>query len=574
MAAFDSGGVRSDAGEAMSDSGIGSAAHHRWVDTGHVEPSPISRQPATGTTDTSPRLVATSPPPSRWVRVVEASSRHGTRPWVMTTDALSIIGAILWFGLGVVPAATTAVGFVFLAGIAGFYRSRLDPSILNDVVALVGRLLIASTVTYSLSGNGTGTIAALGDDLGRVWWQSIVAASFALIASRTVMYSIVRSARRRGWVNHRTLIVGAGTIGSRLAEDLDAHPEYGLRPVAFYDRSPPGSLRSRPLAGGWRPQTPSTDEAPSGPPPGSLRSRPLAGGWRPQTPSTDEAPSGPPPGSLRSRPPIYRGTLDEAIERARASTVVLAPVALPDADLIQLIQTRHRDMVEFYFVPRLHPVNSAAGREIERVRSLPLVRLRRAAHRSTMWTAKAILDRVLAATALLLLAPALLALAAAVALFVGRPVLFSQRRVGMDGQHFSILKFRSLPDAPPDESDTAWAAETHRRPTLLGRLLRESSLDELPQLWNILRGDMSFVGPRPERPHFVGTFRETYTHYDSRHRVKSGLTGLAQVNGLRGDTSISERAEFDNVYVETWSLGEDIKIMIRTIGSILKRSGR
>ncbi|MGI9616563.1 MAG: exopolysaccharide biosynthesis polyprenyl glycosylphosphotransferase [Acidimicrobiales bacterium] len=437
---------------------------------------------------------------------------------MITTDALSIVSAILLFGIGLVPAATTAAGFVFLAGMAGLYRSRLDPSILNDLMALVGRLLIASAVTYSLSGNGTGTVAALGDGLGRIWWQSIVVAVVALIATRALMYSLVRSARRRGWVNHRTLIVGAGPIGSRLAEDLLAHPEYGLRPVAFHDRFP-------------------TD-----------RSHPL--------------------------PPIYTGTLDESIEQARASTVVFAPVALPDSVLIDLIQSRHRDKVEFYFVPRLHAVNSAAGREIERVRSLPLVRLRRAAHRSVMWKTKAIGDRLLAAIALLLLAPVLVILAVAVALLVGRPILFSQRRVGLDGRHFSILKFRSLPDAPTDESDTAWAAETSRRPTTFGRLLRQSSLDELPQLWNILRGDMSFVGPRPERPHFVGTFSQTYTHYDSRHRVKSGLTGLAQVNGLRGDTSISERAEFDNIYVETWSLGEDMKIMIRTFGSIVKRGGR
>lgn len=518
MAAFDGGGVRNDAGEVETGTSIESTNQHRWLGTATIEQVSVPPQQAADTSVVLPRLVATPPPTSRRLRFVNASSRFGTRPWVIATDALSIVSAILLFGIALVPAATTAVGFVFLAGMAGLYRSRLDPSILNDLMALVGRLLIASTVTYSLSGNGTGTIAALGDGLGRIWWQSIVAAVIGLIATRTLMYNIVRAARRRGWVNHRTLIVGAGPIGSRLAKHLLVHPEYGLRPVAFHDRSP-------------------TD-----------RSSP--------------------------QPPIYRGTLDESIEKAQASTVVFAPVAIPDSDLIELIQSRHRDMVEFYFVPRLHAVNSAAGREIERVRSLPLVRLRRAAHRSMMWKAKAFVDRLLAAVALLLLAPLLLVLASLVALSVGRPILFRQRRVGLDGQHFSILKFRSLPDAPTNESDTAWAAETSRRPTRVGRLLRQSSLDELPQLWNILRGDMSFVGPRPERPHFVGTFSQTYSHYDSRHRVKSGLTGLAQVNGLRGDTSISERAEFDNVYVETWSLGEDMKIMIRTLGSIMKRSGR
>ncbi len=470
--------------------------------------------PRSGESDDRP----VPPRGSRWARFIQSASRYGTRPWVIATDMLSIVSAILAFGLGWVPAVATAAGFVFLAGTGGFYRSRLDPSILNDLVALVGRLLIAATITYSLSDNGTGTIAALGDNLGRAWWRSIVVAAVALIVSRTLMYGIVRSARRRGWVNHRTLIVGAGSVGSMLAENLLAHPENGLRPVAFHDPFPPD-------------------------------------------------------GSHRSVP-VHATTLDQSIERSRASAVVFAPVATPDSELIDLIKSRHRDTVEFFFVPRLHQVNSGAGREVERVRSIPLIRLRRAAHRSIMWTVKAILDRLLAALLLLLLSPVLLVLAAAVAIFVGRPILFSQQRVGLDGQHFSILKFRSLPNVDSAQSDTAWAAETSRRPTRVGRLLREWSLDELPQLWNILRGDMSFVGPRPERPHFVGHFSDTYTHYESRHRVRSGLTGLAQVNGLRGDTSISERAEYDNVYVETWSLGEDVKIMIRTIGSIVKRSGQ
>jgi len=446
------------------------------------------------------------------------ASRRGTRPWILASDASLIAFTISLFGSGVVPAIATAAGFVFLAGMGGFYRSRLDPSILNDTVPLVGRLVVAATITYALSENGTGTIAALGGDLGRVWWQSVATAIVALIASRALIYAAVRAARRQGLVGRWTLIVGAGHVGSNLASTLLEHPEHGLRPVAFHDPFPPSPIQ----------------------------------------------------------PPLkaYTCTLEQAIERSGAEAVVFAPVALPDDELIQLIQSRHRDTVEYFFVPRLPQINSSAGRDIERVRSIPLVRLRRAAHRSISWTVKSLLDRLLAAAALLVLSPLLIVLAVLVALFIGRPILFRQERVSLDGRRFAILKFRSLPVVDSENSDTAWAAETSRRPTRLGRFLRELSLDELPQLWNILRGDMSFVGPRPERPHFVGTFSDTYSHYDSRHRVRSGLTGLAQVNGLRGDTSIAERAAYDNVYVETWSLGEDMKIVVRTVGSVLKRGGR
>jgi exopolysaccharide biosynthesis polyprenyl glycosylphosphotransferase len=435
----------------------------------------------------------------------------------MAGDVLLIVAIVGSFGATWAAAVATALAFVALTESAGLYRSRLQPSVLNDMSALSGRLLISGTIVYALSDQGTGTISPLGDDLGRIWWWSIAGSILSVIAFRAVANEIVRTARRRGWVNHRTLIVGAGEIGSDLASRLSEHPEYGLKPIGFHDPFPPATSRL-----------------------------PL---------------------------PVFTSSLDRTISDLQASVVILTPVAIPDSQLVELVRSRHRDYFEIYFVPSLYQLNSGAGREIERVRSIPVIRLRRSAHRSAMWTIKAVFDRVLAGLILLLLSPLLLTLAALVAIFIGRPVLFRQQRVGLDGVPFEILKFRSLPVVDAGESDTAWAAQTTRQPTLLGRLLRELSLDELPQLWNILRGEMSFVGPRPERPHFVGTFSTTYSDYSSRHRVHSGLTGLAQVNGLRGDTSIAERAAFDNMYVETWSLGEDLKIIIRTLGSIIRRSG-
>jgi lipopolysaccharide/colanic/teichoic acid biosynthesis glycosyltransferase len=153
-------------------------------------------------------------------------------------------------------------------------------------------------------------------------------------------------------------------------------------------------------------------------------------------------------------------------------------------------------------------------------------------------------------------------------------VLFRQERVTRDGEPFTILKFRSLTPDDEGESRRRWNIDTDDRVGRVGRLLRNSSLDELPQLVNVLTGSMSLVGPRPERPHFVNTFGRVYRGYPDRHRVPAGITGWAQIHGLRGDTSIEDRVRFDNYYIEHWSLGLDLKIMLRTLGSMIHKPGR
>jgi lipopolysaccharide/colanic/teichoic acid biosynthesis glycosyltransferase len=153
-------------------------------------------------------------------------------------------------------------------------------------------------------------------------------------------------------------------------------------------------------------------------------------------------------------------------------------------------------------------------------------------------------------------------------------VIFRQTRVGRDGVLFDCLKIRTMPPVDPIESATAWSVSGDSRIRPAGRFLRRTSLDELPQLWNILRGDMTLVGPRPERPYFVDRFSAEFDRYAHRHRVQAGLTGLAQVSGLRGDTSIADRTRYDNYYIEHWSLWLDIKIVIRTFSEIFYARGR
>ena len=202
------------------------------------------------------------------------------------------------------------------------------------------------------------------------------------------------------------------------------------------------------------------------------------------------------------------------------------------------------------------------------------MRLRRATYRSPAWRVKRVVDILVSGLAILVIAPLLLLLAAAVRLDGGPGILFRQERVGVDGRHFDVLKFRSMRPVDDTESATNWSIAQDDRVSRLGRFLRMTSLDELPQLFNILRGDMSLVGPRPERPYFVDQFRGLYPSYEARHRVPSGLTGWAQVHGLRGDTSIADRARFDNYYIENWSLWLDLKIMLRTVSSVLRGAGR
>jgi lipopolysaccharide/colanic/teichoic acid biosynthesis glycosyltransferase len=209
----------------------------------------------------------------------------------------------------------------------------------------------------------------------------------------------------------------------------------------------------------------------------------------------------------------------------------------------------------------------------ERVGGLPLVRLRRAAHRTLTWRLKRAMDVALAALALVIALP-VMGLCAALVFFEGGPgVIFRQKRVGMDARIFEILKLRSMKPATALESQQQWSITGDPRVGWFGRVLRTFSLDELPQLWNVVRGDMSMVGPRPERPYFVDEFSRRYPHYAARHRVPAGLTGLAQVNGLRGDTDIGERARLDNVYIESWSLWRDVKIMLRTVSCFWTKAG-
>ena len=174
-------------------------------------------------------------------------------------------------------------------------------------------------------------------------------------------------------------------------------------------------------------------------------------------------------------------------------------------------------------------------------------------------------DIAFSLTVLVFLSPLFLILAILIKLTSPGPVFFRQKRVGTNNVEIEIYKFRSMTVQDQEESDTIWTTANDKRVTLIGRIMRKNNLDELPQLWNVLLGNMSIVGPRPERGRFVEKFKKEIPNYRVRHLVKSGITGLAQANGWRGDTSIAKRVEHDIYYLENWSFWLDLKIIYLTL---------
>jgi exopolysaccharide biosynthesis polyprenyl glycosylphosphotransferase len=437
--------------------------------------------------------------------------RWGIRPFLVAGDLLAVTLAGVAVRSSPITVLLVAISFVGLYALGGLYRSRLTLSVLDDVPSLVARGLVA------------GAVVTTGDLLlgGRPLRDSVLAtAGLAILLAfigRGFSYSVVRSVRRAGLISHNALVVGAGRIGGQLVSLLLDHRECGLRPVGFLDSDPLLAEHEMRV--------------------------PLLGGY---------------------------SALARVVEEQRVAAVIVAFGTERERRMVDVLRALHRLECEIFFVPRLFEMHSAGGQSVDSLWGLPLVRMKRAPYRSSAWQLKRFLDVVVAGLALVLLSPLFAAIALAVRFHGGRGVLFRQERVGVDGRRFAVLKFRTLTPATAEESATAWSIAGDRRLGRVGRFLRRTSLDELPQLWNVLVGDMSIVGPRPERPHFVDQFKQAFPHYIHRHRVPAGLTGWAQVHGLRGDTSIQDRARFDNYYVENWSLWLDVKIMLRTVASFLR----
>jgi exopolysaccharide biosynthesis polyprenyl glycosylphosphotransferase len=413
------------------------------------------------------------------------------------------------------------MGLLYLRGL---YRTRLRALVLDGVAPVVSAVSVAAMIVAMLGLFLNGRVPSQGD-----WVRAWLFALLAVGAGRITLSLAQRWARGKRLVGKPVLIMGAGLVGSQVARRLENHPEYGLAPIGFLDDDP----RSIAEVGG--------------------REMPVLG--------TVE-------------------DLDETVVQTGVRNLIVAFSSVADARVSRLIQRCQELGIEVSVVPRMFDtINNRVG--YDTVGGLPLMSFTTVNPRGVQFAIKHAFDRVFALVLLVVLSPVILCTALAVLASSRGPVLFRQRRIGRDGKVFDLYKFRSMyidpaqatlagSDADLLESllggDTApGGVEGRDRRTPIGRFLRRCSLDELPQLLNVLRGEMSLIGPRPERPEFVELFNQDIIRYDDRHRVKSGITGWAQVHGLRGQTSLAERVEWDNYYIAHWSLGLDLKILVLTL---------
>jgi Undecaprenyl-phosphate glucose phosphotransferase len=338
-----------------------------------------------------------------------------------------------------------------------------------------------------------------------------------VFAGRTAIRRYFEEAWRHGYGVRFVLVVGAGRLGRAVVDKLLEHPEAGLRVVGMVDDDLRKASRS-------------------------YRGVPMLG-------RTAEA--------------------ARIAEERRVDTVFLALPLDAHKTMLSVLAEVGRTITDVRVVPDLlQYITFRAG--VEDLDGLPVVHLTQVPLTGWMSLVKRALDVAISAAALVALSPLFSAIAAAIRLEDGGPILYRQTRMGLDGRPFSIVKFRSMRVGAEDESGPTWASPDDPRRTRTGRFLRLWSLDELPQLVNVLRGEMSLVGPRPERPEFVREFKQKFPQYMVRQRVRSGMTGWAQVHGWRGNTSLSKRIEYDLYYIENWSLSLDVKILWMTLRHGLK----
>lgn len=256
--------------------------------------------------------------------------------------------------------------------------------------------------------------------------------------------------------------------------------------------------------------------------------------------------------------------LESVLEDYKVDGVIVALPSTRQHVARRILTTLADEAIEVHVLPDIGEY-STLGCEVERFYGLPVLRINESPMNGWAALLKRSTDFLAALIGILLISPLLIAIAFAVKLSSKGPILYAQERMGLDGKTFKMLKFRSMRTDAERDSGAVWARKGDDRCTPLGAFLRKTSLDELPQLWNVVRGDMSLVGPRPERPVFVSRFRKEIPHYMLRHKVKAGITGWAQINGWRGNTSLNRRIECDLYYIQHWSYMFDLKILTMTL---------
>jgi Undecaprenyl-phosphate glucose phosphotransferase len=385
------------------------------------------------------------------------------------------------------------------------YRSARTARLSQELSALVQGVIIVTAFAAVASFFAR-------DELSRVALVFFAAlATVLLLGSRLAIHGTLRSIRRHGHNLRGTLIVGTGDLAVSLLRKIREHRDFGLAMRGF--------VAVDPALVGTR-----------------IMDLPVLG---------------------------LVGDLPRLVESAGAELVYLALARSEYEAEHQALEGLADSTAAVRLVPDLDRAFTLNA-SVEDFDGMPVVLVTESPGQGWNAIVKRVFDLVLSALGLVVLAPALLALALWVRLDSPGPVLYAQERVGLSGKRFRMLKFRTMRVDAEAKGGPGWTTPGDPRRTRAGRILRPLSLDELPQLWNVFRGEMSLVGPRPERPVYVEQFRASVPRYMLRHHMKSGITGWAQVHGLRGDTPLDRRIEFDLYYISHWSLGLDVRILLLT----------
>ena len=431
------------------------------------------------------------------------ASPKGQPPFSNYLQLAPFVGAMLPFGLWV----------------QGAYRLGRVRSHVDDFFAvLVGGLIavflgLSTTLVYqtyyvppALKELGTYEVSQL------VWMLFLTLSTGACYTTRATIRGILERRWRHGVGLKRILIAGTSDVARHVVDKMLQHDELGCRIVGFVDDK--------------------------------------AGG-----------------GHLGYRGLPLLGTLSEISEVIHRERVDQLYVALPlneHVKMLDLIETSNREFVDVKIVPDLLQVIALRAR-LEDLDGVPIININDVPLQGLNSVAKRVIDIAISSTSLAVLSVPFAIIAAIIKSASPGSVFYHQERMGLDGRPFSVYKFRSMLEDAERDTGPVWTRKDDPRRTPVGRVLRRFNIDELPQLWNVLKGDMSLVGPRPERPFFVEQFKQRVPQYMLRHKVKSGMTGWAQVHGWRGDTSIEKRIEYDLYYIEHWSIALDFKILWLTV---------
>lgn len=402
------------------------------------------------------------------------------------------------------------IGFVMTPPVFSFFNiyTSMRGGVVKHMMSLIQGLCVWGLIMTGLS-----FFTKSGDAYSRTWFLIWMGAAFVLlILFRCSLLLILRFMRSQGLNERRVVIIGAGDLGVKLAQTVQQALWTGFRIITFMD-----DFSSEKL-------------------------------------------------SLLHRIPVIQtpDNLSQYLTEKQIDEVWLALPLRAEARVKEILhELRHhtintRYVLDIFGLDLLnHSIMDLAGFPVLNICSTPMVGINR--------IVKACEDRLLAFLILLMISPLFLPLALAVKLSSPGPIFYRQKRVGWNGDEFEMLKFRTMPVNAEAKTGPVWATREDTRPTRLGKFLRQTSLDELPQFINVLKGDMSIVGPRPERKIFVEEFKDTVPRYMQKHYMKAGITGWAQVNGWRGNTSLEKRIEYDLFYIENWSLWFDLKIIFLTI---------